>query len=150
MEEALRLASAPSTPVVVFNRPGEFDRSELVSSKGDLDWSEALASPAGDRGHDCVDVEANEPLYILYTSGTTGEKLFWGMLLSSLSFHGVAVTSSAAVCWHEYYPLDSAVSANVLLPVPLTRFAGPFPPLSYLDDERLFGIFFRTVTDAKM
>ncbi len=77
MEEALRLASAPSTPVVVFNRPGEFDRSELVSSKGDLDWSEALASPAGDRGHDCVDVEANEPLYILYTSGTTGEKVFW-------------------------------------------------------------------------
>lgn len=35
----------------------------------DILWSDALSTA---KHHPCVPVEANHPLYILYTSGTTG------------------------------------------------------------------------------
>eukprot|EP00095_Tigriopus_kingsejongensis_P003684 snap_masked-scaffold11_size778918-processed-gene-6.8 protein:Tk03684 transcript:snap_masked-scaffold11_size778918-processed-gene-6.8-mRNA-1 annotation:"hypothetical protein DAPPUDRAFT_303190" len=65
VDEALRLANAPDIPVLVYQRPG-FVQAQL----GDLDrsWEEELAQ---NRTHDCVDVDANDPLYVLYTSGTT-------------------------------------------------------------------------------
>lgn len=39
----------------------------------DILWEDVIES-AGP--HDCVPVEANDPLYILYTSGTTGESTY--------------------------------------------------------------------------
>lgn len=73
LEEALGLAGAPDLPVVVYQRSAEVAGSPAARLRPgglDLDWAEAAdRSP----GHDCVDVEANEPLYMLYTSGTTGE-----------------------------------------------------------------------------
>ena len=46
-------------------------RAEL--GPADVDWAEFVSSPAADAGADCVEVAATDPLYILYTSGTTGK-----------------------------------------------------------------------------
>jgi propionyl-CoA synthetase len=65
--EALELAGATGTPVLVKGREGF--ASAAADHAGWLDWDTEMASavPAAP-----VDVKATDPLYILYTSGTTG------------------------------------------------------------------------------
>jgi propionyl-CoA synthetase len=67
LDEAIRLASHKPSTCIVLQRPQV--TASLVEGR-DLDWPEATA---GVEPHDCVDVESTDPLYILYTSGTTGE-----------------------------------------------------------------------------
>ncbi len=66
LDEAMEIAVHKPEKCVIFQRPQAV--AELTTGR-DLDWAEleAKAAPA-----DCVPLNATDPLYILYTSGTTG------------------------------------------------------------------------------
>uniref|UniRef100_A0A8C1M693 Acyl-CoA synthetase short-chain family member 3, mitochondrial n=1 Tax=Cyprinus carpio TaxID=7962 RepID=A0A8C1M693_CYPCA len=72
VEKALELSSHKPHKVLIYNRPS----MEKVSMRPDLslDWEEEMATA---RPHDCVSLPAHHPLYVLYTSGTTGTPKVW-------------------------------------------------------------------------
>jgi len=67
VDKAIELSGHKPQKVVMFQR--QIVKAALMPGR-DLDWDElmARAKPA-----DCVKVKATDPLYILYTSGTTGK-----------------------------------------------------------------------------
>jgi propionyl-CoA synthetase len=70
VDESIRLAKNPPEKVVIYNR--DLDPNMPRVAGRDLDWHELAAKHSGAKV-DCVWLESNEPSYILYTSGTTGQ-----------------------------------------------------------------------------
>jgi len=67
LDEAIEQAAAKPETCIIYQRP---QVTADLKSPRDRDWETAMAAaePA-----DCVRVAATDPLYILYTSGTTGQ-----------------------------------------------------------------------------
>jgi propionyl-CoA synthetase len=67
LDQAIEMAEHKPDRCIILQRPQQL--ADLASGR-DLDWQEAVQNA---KAADCVPVAANDPLYILYTSGTTGK-----------------------------------------------------------------------------
>ncbi len=67
LDKAIELSDYKPEKCIVFQRPME--KATMIEGR-DIDWNDAVAKA---KPADCVPVAATDPLYILYTSGTTGQ-----------------------------------------------------------------------------
>ena len=67
LDKAIELSDAKPGACIIFQRPQA--TAGMIDGR-DFDWNDEMASATPEN---CVPVKATDPLYILYTSGTTGQ-----------------------------------------------------------------------------
>ena len=67
LDQAIDMSDYKPSSCIIIQRPME--KAKLIAGR-DVDWTDAMAKA---QPVDCVPVAATDPLYILYTSGTTGQ-----------------------------------------------------------------------------
>ena len=118
LDQAIELAAHKPGRCIILQRP--MQQADLQPGR-DLDWEEAMgaAEPVG-----CTPVGANDPLYILYTSGTTGQpkgaelthfNLFYNAEYSRSKLMDMSAETVALVTLPLFHSFGQTVLMNAVL-----------------------------------